>query len=113
MGGSNCFFFGRVSHLGSKDLDEVRGLLDEDRILTIGDLELWGRAADLLNVALLVELVGLLVVDEEVGGALTSHPTLENLLVLGLVERVLFPTIQIKMLSVTRFESDGRHGAAN
>ena len=58
------------------------------RRLTIGDLEL-GGLAELLNVALLVELVGLLVVDEEVGGALAGHPALENLLVLRLVERVL------------------------
>jgi len=43
--------------------------------LTIGDDEFDGLA-ELLHLALLVNLVGLLVVDEEVGGALATHPAL-------------------------------------
>jgi hypothetical protein len=70
-------------------------LADQRVVQTIGDLEL-GGLAELLNVALLVELVGLLVVDEEVGGALAGHPALENLLVLRLVERVSLVLLQLE-----------------
>ena len=45
--------------------------------LTIGDDE-FGGLAELLDLTLLVHLVGLLVVDEEVGGALAAEPLVEN-----------------------------------
>ena len=56
--------------------------------LTIGDDKL-GGLAELLNLTLLVELVRLLVVDEQVGGALACHPALKDLLVLRLLEGIL------------------------
>jgi len=43
--------------------------------LTVSDDEFDGLA-ELLHLALLVNLVGLLMVDEEVGGALATHPAL-------------------------------------
>lgn len=67
--------------------EEVHSLAEELVVETIGDLELSGLA-ELFHFALLILLVGLLVVDEQVGGTLTCHPALENLLVLRLVERV-------------------------
>ena len=56
--------------------------------LTIGDDE-FGGLAQLLDLALLVHAVRLLVVHEQVSGAGSGHPLLENLLVGLLVERLL------------------------
>ena len=73
------------------------------RRLTIGDLEL-GGLAELLNVALLVELVGLLVVDEEVGGAGATGPLVVQSLVLRFLKGLLNYEIQI-LASVTRWSA--------
>ena len=56
--------------------------------LTVSDKEFLGLA-ELLDLALLVHLVGLLVVDEEVGTALATHPLVEDLLVRLFLERLL------------------------
>ena len=68
--------------------------------LTIGDDEFVGLAK-LLDLTLLVHSVGLLIVDEEVGGAGTAHPLLENLLVWRLVEGLLHKRHQIQIMAVS------------
>ena len=46
--------------------------------------------AELLDLSLLVHLVGLLVVDEQVGGALATDPSLQDLLVRLLLKGLLY-----------------------
>ena len=55
----------------------------------MSDLELDGLLAELIDVALVVDLVGALVVHEEVGGTLARHPLVEHGLGLVLRERLL------------------------
>jgi hypothetical protein len=70
-------------------------LAEDFLVRTIGDDKL-GGLAELLNLTLLVELVRLLVVDEQVGGALTCHPTLKDLLVLRLLEGISLVLLQLE-----------------
>ena len=64
--------------------------------LTVGDDKFFGLA-ELFDLALLVLLVGLLPVDEEVGGARATHPLVEDGLVGLLVERLLRKDKQIQI----------------
>ena len=68
--------------------DSVANTGKEKFELTIGDDE-FGGLAQLLDLALLVHAVRLLVVHEQVSGASSGHPLLENLLVGLLVEGLL------------------------
>ena len=56
--------------------------------LTVSDDEL-GGLAELVDIALLVDLVGLLVVDEQVGGTLAIHPLVVDGFVRFCLERLL------------------------
>jgi hypothetical protein len=69
----------RVPH----EEDTLASQLD---VVTIGDNEFVGLLLELLGLALLVDLVRLLVVHEELGGALAAHPLVEDLLVGLLLE---------------------------
>ena len=57
--------------------------------LTIGDNEFGRAALDFLGLTLLVDPVRLLVVDEQLGGALAAHPLVEHGLVGRLFEGLL------------------------
>ena len=59
------------------------------KTLTIGDNEFGGAALDFLGLALLVDPVRFLVVDEQLGGALAAHPLVEHGLVGRLFEGLL------------------------
>ena len=72
-------------------------------ILTVGDNELV-RLAKLFNFTLLVHSVGLLVVDEEVGGAGATGPLVVQSLVLRFLKGLLNYEIQI-LASVTRWSA--------
>jgi len=67
--------------------EEVDSLTNQLNVLAVSDKE-FGGLAELLDLTLLVHLVGLLVVDEEVGRALATHPLVEDLLVRLLLERL-------------------------
>ena len=58
--------------------------------LTISDKELVGASRVLDDFTRVQHFVRLLVVDEDVGGSSSLHPVLENVLVLGISEGLLY-----------------------
>ena len=57
--------------------------------LTIGDEEFGRLLFQLFDLALLVHPIGLLVVNEQLGGALAAHPFVEELLVISFLKGLL------------------------
>ena len=87
IGGSNQRFSNLTLQIKNVTIREY--VYNSEKQLTIGDNEFRCAALDFFGLALLVDPVGLLVVDEELGGALATHPLVKHGLVGRLIEWLL------------------------